>query len=132
MIQVIQDFVLLTRKAMVLKPSPIPSIGYYSPFFFLSHICYVCLQLRASAGILGLKWWRSLILGFAFSQFPCFLYCWLSEIPEGFSDVPSIIWHYLVIWCSFNLFPFDLVTRFFGRSICALTLYLAAAMAQGD
>jgi hypothetical protein len=128
----VADFVGLTRKAIFSHDNPIPSVGDYYTGFFLSHVSYVCIRLRGSTGVLGLKWWRSLILGFAFSQLPRILYCSITQIPHPLSDFASVTWHYFLIWSSFNIFPFDLVTRLFSFPICALALYFAGAMAQGD
>jgi hypothetical protein len=115
--EVVADLVSLAKRSVQPhKPIVDSCCDYYSRFYFC-HICYVCLQLRRSAGALGLRWWRSLLLAFLLSNLSRLSFCWMCQIPNGFADLSHIVFHSFLIWSAFNICPFDLVTKLFNFSI---------------
>jgi hypothetical protein len=101
----------------------------YYPTFYLVHCIFVCVYLRSSAGVHGLQWWRSWLLGLVFSYGTRYLFLWLID---RFIIDRDVVLYYTGVWLAFNIFPYDLVYRFARRTVPLGLLALFAEFGNGQ
>ncbi|OHT09663.1 hypothetical protein TRFO_21383 [Tritrichomonas foetus] len=81
----------------------------YYPYYYVFHAIYICMNIRLTTNNLGLSWYRSIILNYCLSISPRYLLqvFLLTELPE-FVELTSFK-GFFIIWCLFNICPFDIV-----------------------
>lgn len=105
--------------------------SYYPAFFFIQCL-NVCLYLRLSPRKPGLKWWRSISLGFLLAYGPRLAFSWLisRNLPEKQNGVAYIT--YLISWVLLNICPFDLFYKFLSRVVSRSILAILAEFGNGQ
>ena len=89
----------------------------YYPTIYIIQCIFTCYYLRKTTTKPGIEWYRSLILGFLLAYSGRYILGQLIArvLPEMVDN--SYLKIYLIIWLLFNIFPFDLIFKFFDRTI---------------
>lgn len=92
---------------------------------------YVCLYFRLTNKRGGIKWYRSLIVGYLIIYMPRYLF---KVVTTRYTpDIASYtsFFTYFGIWCALNICPFDLIFQLCNRFSSRLALTILQAYIEG-
>ena len=99
--------------------------GYYYPGCFILHSIFIIFNIRLSSSRQKpISFYRSFILGYLMTTAPRYLLGFFTDRSLSEFENMATLKTFTIIWCLFNLFPFDILFKFLNRSSSKIVLSL--------